>query len=430
MGLNIGDIGKKFGILKDYASLAVPVIIVVIASVFLVISPLLGGKLERKVASESLSKATQIKSLQSDVPPRDQWKIEEIFQKAREQDANEISNLVVETTQRELLSYKIFPEPNDKSTLIFSDFGQRYKKAVEELVEDVNGRDCPSDSEIQQYLSQDTASGGRSTQGYFGNGRQNVSRFSSGTKDIDTTIIDAICQQKATQARVYVNQLDIAGYNFWDNFNYEGWESAITSCWTWQIGNWIIEDVFGTVKKCNENSTNVFDAPVKRIISVGFSAQEQERLRQTERNDSSGEMEDGPVYVIKDEDGLANALTARKCDDRFDIVHFALSVVLDSKDILRFTEQLCSAKEHKFKGFTGDQPQRIYKHNQITVLDYNIEQIEQNSPEHELYRYGDQPVVKLYLICEYVFVKQGYEQVMPQAVKDMIAGVESDVATE
>src|SRR3989339_1416846 len=156
MALNIGDIGKKFGILKDYASLAVPVIIVVIASVFLVISPLLGGKLERKVASESLSNATQINSLQADVPPRDQWKIEEIFQKAREQDANEISNLVVETTQRELLSYKIFPEPNDKSTLIFSDFGQRYKKAVEELVEDVNGRDCPSDSEIQQYLSQDT----------------------------------------------------------------------------------------------------------------------------------------------------------------------------------------------------------------------------------------------------------------------------------
>ncbi|MDD5458554.1 MAG: hypothetical protein PHF37_04090 [Phycisphaerae bacterium] len=421
MGLNIGDTGKKLGFLKDYASLVVPVIIVIIALIFLVISPLLGGKLSKKVESESLSNAKRISSLQSNVPPRNQWEIEAAFQEAKEQDANEIYNLVVQTTQREPLRYKLFPEPNEKSTLIFGDFGDRYQKAIEGLVEKVNGRDCPTEDEIQRHLGQGTATAGRGTSSYFGSGRGKAS-FSA-AKGIDVTIVDAICRQKAMQAGVYVNSWDIAGYNFWDNFSYDGWEKAINACWTWQVGYWIIEDVFETVKKCNENSTNVFDAPIKRIISTGFTATGQSQ-RTRKSSDSANENETGPVYVVKDEQGLTHALTNRKCNDRFDVVHFTLSVVVDSKAILRFTDQLCGTKEHKFKGFTGDQPQRTYKHNQITVLDYDIEQIERNSPEHELYRYGDQPVVRLNLVCEYVFVKEGYEPVMPQTIKDIIAGDE------
>src|SRR3989339_2164938 len=155
MGFNISDIGKKLGNLKDYASLIVPVIIIVFAIIFLVVSSILGGKLLEKVEAESLSNAKRIKGYQ-DVPPKEQWQVEAAFQASREQDANQISNLVIETTMRELLKYKMFPEPNDKSTLIFSDFGHKYQLAVEKLIESVNGRDCPSETDIEQHLGRNT----------------------------------------------------------------------------------------------------------------------------------------------------------------------------------------------------------------------------------------------------------------------------------
>ena len=36
---------------------------------------------------------------------------------------------------------------------------------------------------------------------------------------------------------------------------------------------------------------------------------------------------------------------------------------------------------------------------------------------HRLYRYGDDAVVRLDLICEYIFNKNGYEKIKPESVK-------------
>jgi hypothetical protein len=50
--------------------------------------------------------------------------------------------------------------------------------------------------------------------------------------------------------------------------------------------------------------------------------------------------------------------------------------------------------------------------------------VEQTDYQHDLYRYGDKPVVDLDLICEYVFQKDAYEEIKPQQVKDDMAGTE------
>ena len=43
---------------------------------------------------------------------------------------------------------------------------------------------------------------------------------------------------------------------------------------------------------------------------------------------------------------------------------------------------------------------------------------------HQLYRYGQDAVVELNLICEYLFEKAGYEAIVPDAIKKSLAGPE------
>jgi len=94
--------------------------------------------------------------------------------------------------------------------------------------------------------------------------------------------------------------------------------------------------------------------------------------------------------------------------------------VLSTKAILPFMQQLCSAKQHKFKGFSGKEPEQTFKHNQITILESNIGAIDLASQTHNLYRYGQDAVVKMDLICEYIFDRKGHDEIKPKAVKDLL----------
>jgi hypothetical protein len=88
--------------------------------------------------------------------------------------------------------------------------------------------------------------------------------------------------------------------------------------------------------------------------------------------------------------------------------------------VLPFMQQLCSAKQHKFRGFSGEEQEQVFKHNEITVLESNIRSIERNDTTHNLYRYGEDAVVELDLICEYIFDKKGYEEIKPDSVKESL----------
>jgi len=108
-----------------------------------------------------------------------------------------------------------------------------------------------------------------------------------------------------------------------------------------------------------------------------------------------------------------------------DIVQFELVVLIDSRSVLPFMDELCSAKEHTFKGWSAEQPVQKFRHNQITVLEVNVNPVNLDtgggtfsSKGHQLYRYGDEAVVEMKLICEYIFERAGYDEVKPEFVKN------------
>lgn len=399
------DIMQVLSVFKDYSSLLTPVVLVLVGVLVFVPTQLMSSKLKKQIAEESISKiGKKIKSLSRDTVARDQWLVEQEYQFAFASDANQVTLLARQSSQRPLLSYKIFPEPKDTSMLIFEEFGNRFRDAIDKQIIRLNARDCPTIAEIER----DSQNSGRSVARNRGMGRSPVWRGSS--SGVDIIIKDVLCQAKAESASVYANAIDLSGYEFWKEYEYTGMDKAVKDCWYWQLAYWIIEDVIETIDTMNSWSNTVFASPVKRLMSVGFTKDEDSYR---DRTTISGE----PGYVLSAENGFTGSCTDRWSNDNIDVVHFNISVVVSAKAVLPFMQQLCSAKRHKFKGWSGEEQEQIFKRNQITILRSQIKPVDMEDEVHDLYRYGEDAVIKLDLICEYIFNKNGYEEIKPESIK-------------
>jgi hypothetical protein len=408
---------RKLNILKSYSSLLVPIIISVIGVLVFIPTRLMNAKLQNRMAKESITVGRNIGSLSNNPPPRDQWKLEQEYQIAFERDAKQTALLAKQSAQREILSYKIFPEMKGQSTLVFEDFGKRYCVAVDELIGGIHGRDCPTREELKRGLQSSTQLSSRRSGGSLSLFSQASS--SKGSK-VDAMIRDFLCQEKAELASVYVNPADLSGYQYWGGYKYAdmaGMKEAVEDCWYWQLGYWIIEDVIETIGLVNSGSNSVFTSPVKRLISVNFTPAGLGGFGSSKKGSSA---KDRPSYILSVMDGLAEPWSGRLCNNDIDVVQFGIDVVVSAKAVLPFMQQLCSAKEHKFRGYLGQDQQQVFKHNQISILQSEILPVDRQEATHELYRYGEDAVVELDLICEYIFNKVGYEEIKPKSIQEML----------
>lgn len=242
----------------------------------------------------------------------------------------------------------------------------------------------------------------------------------------DAAIIDGVCRERAESVCVYANPADLSGYDFWGEFKYSdaGRKKAVEDCWYYQSGYWVIEDVIDTIVAMNIGSKSALTSPVKRLERVSFTTTRTETTyrgyrRSTPAWGSAQKTDSGdrPSYVFLIGQGLTEPCTGRYSNDDIDVIHFNMVVVVSTKAVLPFMQKLCSGKQHKFMGFSGNGREQIFKHNQITILESSIRSIDREDETHVLYRYGDDAVVELDLICEYIFNKKGYDEIKPLSVK-------------
>ena len=402
------DLIQRLSFLGNYSSLILPVIIILVGVLLFIPTRLMSSKLKKRIADESISIGKRVQSLSESTVSRNQWEVEQEYQQAYERDANQVALLAKQSSQRQLLSYKIFPEPKDTSTLIFKEFGRQFRDAVDGLIARVNALDCPTDAELQRALQGSSLP--RSRRGLSRSmGRERLS-------EVDATITDVLCREKAESAFVYANPADLSGYEFWEEYEYAGMDAAVEDCWYWQLAYWIIEDIVDTIDALNSGSNSVFTSPVKRLLDVNFAASGR-------GVGASKKAAARPSYVLSIEGALAEPHTGRFCSDDIDVVHFNV-VVVSTKAVLPFMQQLCSAKQHKFRGFSGKEQEQGFKHNQITVLESKIRSIDRENTTHNFYRYGEDAVVELDLICEYIFNKNGYDEIKPESVKELLKKLE------
>jgi len=407
------DILGKLSFLTDYSSLLAPVIITVVALSLLAISALTGSKLTGQIIESSVSTGKKIQSLSRNSPARDQWKLASQYQQACETDANQIELLAKQSTQRHLLSYRIFPQPKDTSALIFKQFGHQYRRYVEELLAGINALDCPSDLELDGTIR---GSGSRTAHSRFAPtypaspARGSFFGSSSGKRRVADKITEVLCREKAESACVYCNASDLAGYDYWNEYKYKSMKEDTDDCWYRQLAYWIIEDVIDTIGSVNSNSDSVYTSPVKRLLTVNFAGEKSSRM--TAQTIQKCE------YVFPLTKTLEKSCTQRICSDDIDVVHFNVEVIVSAKAVLAFMKELCSVKEHRFEGWFGGENEQVFKHNQITILRYDMTSVDRQQHQHRLYRYGQDAVVKLSLLCEYIFNKDGYEAIKPESVRE------------
>lgn len=449
---NFKDILQKLSVFKNNLSLLVPVIIALVSVLLFIPTQLMSSKLKKDVEQESINKGgRRIANLEASAVSRQQYEMEAERQKAHATDANEIAKLAIQSTQRELLSYDLFPAPdaNGFSGLIFQQFGQTFRGEIDKLVIRVNGQDCPTDAEIERGLENSSSrsrSRGRgasmmsssmsSSRGYSGMGLYGGSMRLG---NVNRMIVDEICQARAKTISVYVNPADISAYEYWKEYKYDvKQEDALKDCWYHQLAYWIIEDIFTTIEAMNSGSDNVLIAPVKRFMGISFtmglkSARRGGRgggvFRSIGRRKVQNKQEDAdrPVYVRDKQDALSETCTGRYCGDDIDVTHFNFSMIVGTKSVLPFMKQLCSVKEHEFRGYPdGTDPPQKFKHNQITILESKIGSINPNDMTHRYYSYGDESVVSLDLICEYIFDVGGYDSMLPEPVRKTLAGEDEE----
>lgn len=412
MNISMGFLEPITGALKKYKALLPSIIISVVALLLILAAVATGGKIKEKMTA-SVRTAGSVQSLIKDIPSRREPKQIEIYMDKLEEEANRIKKLAIQSSQRDLITYdyKIFPEPEDQSQQVYIGFGKQYRTAIEELIEAMTARDAPSDAEIRARTG-----GGRPTTGFGGRDTRTVTA--------EDPRIDALCLRRAREISVYANPSAFAWYLFWDSYEFSGKSQALEDCWDSQIAFWVYEDIADTIEKMNGDTGNVLSAPVKRLLGVSFTGPVIEGSQSTTRGYSrmtgAVGVRDMPNYVsaVLPSFFLSDSPTGRMCNDDVDIIHFAVSVLVESRSVLQFMKELCSEKPHSFYPdfIRSGQPVKS-SHNQITILESDLKVIDKKDPAHELYRYGKGAVVRLDLVCEYQFNRAGYDAIKPKVIK-------------
>jgi len=420
-------------LLKNNLALLVPIVIALVAILLFVPTTILSGRLRETIQKQSVGASQSIDRSVKEVDEAAAPEAIDPYIKAYAQDANAMDNLVIHTTERELLSYKLFPDMNETSPLLFEPFRQAFVAGVEAMLKNLNAGGPPSDTEILTALE---SSPSRSM---FGRSRSLAGKASLSPgggfpgrglnfrmmSETDRKMVAKICEDRAKAAKVYAAPVDLGGYAYWSDWKFDTWEKAIKDTWYWQMAFWALEDVATTVQQMNRDSENVLRSPVKRIMNVLFTQSRTGRTMIGGRGRRAGagpKDKQTPTYVT----ALKNAMTGTPCTGRFcnetyDVMQFEVRAVVNAAEVMRYMQELCSAKTHKFRGWRGDQPEQTYKHNQITILESNIIPVDREDYTHSSYEYGQDEVVDVDLVCEYIFDKAAYAKIQPKIVLDDMA---------
>ncbi len=403
---------------KKYVALLPPIGLLIIAVILFLPTLWFGGKVKAQM-SNSVRQAQTIRNLMSNVPSREKPAQVKAYMDRLEGEVKQIDDLIRQSSQRELIAWNIFPEPKDTSSQVYVEYGKNFQKAIERMLEELKALDAPSENEIRQR----TGTARTATEG--------GSIFMPGATRRATALdpmIDALCIARAESISVYANPTAFSWYDFWRQFQFAGKDAALQDCWNSQIALWIYEDVVKSIQAMNIGSSRVSTSPVKRLLGVSFSGPVQVGGgRQSEMFGiltGPGRMtagRDNPNYVTELLPSMfmqQTPLTGRVGGADYDVIHFAVSAIIDSRHVLGFMRELCSEKEHTLReDFKEDGRVIQSRHNQITILQSAAHAVDNTNSLHELYRYGNGAVMRVDLVCEYLLNREGYDSIKPEPVK-------------
>lgn len=388
--------------IQKYMALIIPGVLILAALALIGISFMVNSGVKKNM-KESVALSKSVTSQIKKTPSQRQAKVEEEYQNKHESDAKRIEAIVKNCSYRELISYKVFPKPRDTSRQVFKNFGSAYRDAINSIVAKMNASDAPSQKELDAEKNVTSS-------------RRN-SRRSTAKDEVDP-IIDALCKKRASQASVYAAPDLFDWYHLWDDYEFIGQTDAIKDCWYSQVAFWVYEDIVDTIVTINNESESVFDSPVKRLVGISFTQQADSLTK----SDSKSSTLDTPAYITEELPPIlgAEAWTTREGGEENDVIHFSVSFIVAADQVPKLMKTLCGEKGHVFKGWNGKDSQKVFKHNQISILNIKVTPVVRDDTENQYYRYGESAVVQLTTVCEYVFMRAAYDKIKPDSIKELL----------
>ncbi len=436
------------GFFRKYTAL-LPSLILLVVALLLFLPILFVGNSVKAEMKKSVDTARNVSSLLNNVPSKDDPRRVKSYMDRLAEEVSQIETLAIRSSMRELISYNIFP-PKGTSAQLYVEFGEKYRQAVNGLIESMNALDAPSEAEIraQSGTGEPRMAGGDMMEFRMPPGRMR----GRGTSALATNpMVEALCLTRAREISVYAKPSIFSWYDFWQTYEFAGQDQGQEDCWDSQVAFWIYEDIVETIRKMNEGSDKISSSAVKRFVGVSFtmpltmdSSAQSFNNSEFSRRGTTTTSRDKPNYIGQSADTAGqgvnprtrrrattmttlvsnfvnNPLTNRSSDSDVDIIHFAVSVLVDNRSVMAFMKELCSEKPHTFRAeFKEDGQITDAVHNQITILSSDISAVDKQAPEHALYRYGDGAVMRLDLICEYQFYRKGYDSIKPEPVKVLL----------
>jgi hypothetical protein len=147
------------GVLKNNRALLVPIAIAVLAALLFVPTTLLSRSLRKMIETKSVKAGQDIDRLIRDVNQAAEAEALAPYIEAYRQDANDMDNLILQTTERELLSYKVFADPNNRtSQLVYDPFRHGFVSGVEAMLLRLKAGGPPTEAEIYAALESSSRS--------------------------------------------------------------------------------------------------------------------------------------------------------------------------------------------------------------------------------------------------------------------------------
>ena len=277
--------------------------------------------------------------------------------------------------------------------------------------------------------------GGRAT---IPTGRTRATNDQTNLRGSEQRLVDELRRKRAQNISVYTNTDALCCYDYWQGHPGTGEPEALSlKSWFSQISYWIQQDVVLSVAKINDNSKSVLENPVKRLVEIGFSGESAGESAGRKDSTSAGSVtiatrknnqNNLPQYVIRPSaapgqdaaitppvGAITSPWTGRAGDELIDVVHFSVSVIINTTRMADFINAMQSEKY--------DEANRN-RRNQITVLDMQVEPLDIEAEQAAGFHYGPGSLTLLRLNCEYFFFRSGYEEFKPEAVKKLLVSQE------
>lgn len=373
-------------------------------------------------------------------------KLEEIYGQAKASQQAAV-NRARQTSRRKLLSSQVFPKlknPMDKD-IRFQAFAGNYVDFIDDLMIELNAGKNLSAEETQtirdDYLKD--AEGTSSDDGEKDKQAVHIQLLINGAR-----------KEHADEISVYADRSAFCGYYNWKALPSSREEQYLLyDAWFTQVAAWVQQDVVKSIKQVNISANSVIDAPVKRLVSIGFGGgmflSQPTRQETPPVNKIAGIQRPSgselylPAYVTENakapsgrygvtdvaaQNTMTTPYTGNNCNDDIDVIHFDLVVIADS---VRVNELINTLQSPKFELDDTTQAKNNER-NQITVLQILIDPVNLQAEMDSGFYYGRADAKLFTITCEYFFFKSGYgsgdEKLVPQLVADVRAGLKPSPA--